>query len=195
MMLPISHTLQVTSFGGSATTSLIDWLISNNMNIGTDMTWKHMLYPPSDNLYIIPKNYKPLYIVGDPVSSVISIFRRQIPYAHGINMGSKYIMRGWKIQDYLSKGDDCFNINKQLRAWTTPQKSYKILSVKYKSIWTHSQDICDFFGVPNTVRKSFPQYRQRQSESHRFYRFENELTELYKDAIEYIDSLPSCVII
>lgn len=192
MMLTISHTIQVTSFGGSATTTLLNWLVENNQNVGIDTRWKHQLCPPRKSVYNIPENYKPLYLIGDPVSSVISIFRRKIQASHARNMRCSENLKDWTIEDYIDRNLDLFHIDKQLKNWTKPTDSYNILCVKYHSIWNHVDDILNYWNLQH-LKESFPHKKDRNNTSLNKHR--ERLSQMYKSTNEYIDSLPDCFIL
>lgn len=189
MNLPISHTIQVTSFGGTATTTILNWLIENNQNVARDQYWKHKIIPPSDSTHNLPENYKILYLVGDPVRSIISIFRRRILRAHAVNMECLTDVANWNMERYIKHNKDIFNIHKQLVNYTSAKVNYPILCVKYNSIWKHSDTICNFLNLDSVTRENFPKKTQRNM-SGQFDKYVDQLRVLHKPSIDLINNLP-----
>ncbi len=160
------HDLQLTSFGGTGTTMLYEFLESRGLNVpiaNDSGQWKHMPAPPHDRF--AKPGFRAVYLVGDPMDAVLSVFRRNYQMYHVRRMLGD--MGSWSdtitLEAYLDRGVDLFKAIDQFENWFNAPRDYPILFVKYRSLWKHLPELFAFAGLPSDRLKEFPQEKQRHS--------------------------------
>jgi hypothetical protein len=174
---------------------------------------KHTLYPP-----VYDEIEKAIFVMGDPVQSIISIFRRDMAVTHIENKGlplhptrtdnveihpqTKEIYRvhpqfvkNYTLEEYVRGGQDWFMTYEHIYNWTQRKTKYPILCVKSDVQWKYGKEIfVDFLG-----QQSVPsEYVQRDRNSTIDLVPENmkeEFTSILKDATELYNSLPEFTIL
>ena len=115
----------------------------------------------------VQKGDKVLYIFVDPYNAVLSYDRRGfLKQSHhvrniegdieGFNQGSP-----WDLSKFLSNGTDFFLLYDHFNRWYMHhEREYEIAFVKYESLSTSMDSVCEFFGLPH---KQFS-YKARNSD-------------------------------
>lgn len=175
------HTIQVTSYGGCGTTTIYDFLDRLNLDIPTEKdygTWKHIYIPPS----IVRREFKAIYIFGNPLNVILSLFRRQFQIFHLERMGIKPFERNTKaltineyvnkypylqifssLEKYIAHNYDYYRLDEHFTNWTTSKRHYPIMVVKYETLWNHLDEIFKFLGIPDSEITNFPKQHKRNS--------------------------------
>ena len=136
---------------------------------------KHTLYPPQYS-----EIDRAIFVMGDPVQSVISLFRRDMGITHIENKGlplhptrtdnvelhpeSKEIYKvhpqykkNYNLKEYVDGGLDWFMTYEHIHNWTTYPVRYPILCVKSDVQWDYGKEIfVDFLrqkSVPPNYKK------------------------------------------
>jgi len=120
---------------------------------------KHTLYPPA-----YKQIDRAIFVVGDPIDSVISIFRRNMAWTHIQNKGlplhpirtdnvelhpeSKEIYRvhpeyrlNYTLEEYVDGDIDWFMTYEHIYNWTQTTTKYPILIVKSNVQWDYASEI------------------------------------------------------
>lgn len=186
-MIDINHTLQITSFGGSGTTMLLHFLqsqgaiVSREHGFSRDQDWgiwKHLPCPPTLDQYVLPSEFRAIYLMSDPCDALISVFQRGFHMWHAHRMQSHDLWPStfrvaeypveptWGFQDFLNLGYDSFGIGRQIANWTSTaleRRRYPIMVIKYDALWDHLNDVLDFAGLSRSVAPAFPVKRMRRA--------------------------------
>lgn len=173
---------------------------------------KHTIYPPAYR-----EVEKAIFIVGDPVQSVISLFRRNLPWTHIQNKGlplhptrtdnvelhpvSKEIYRThpeykmhYNMDEYVKGEIDWFMTYEHILNWTSRKMHYPILCVKSDVQWDYAKEIfIDFLNhdrIPEGyVKKSRNSNLDLVPEKHR-----DKFIEMLQDATNLYNKLPDITI-
>ncbi|WP_309399510.1 hypothetical protein [Cerasicoccus maritimus] len=156
----------VTSFGGVATTTFIDFLrqkIVTNCPGNSDL-YKHTAQPPvSNNPY-----FRAIYIFGDPTLATISLFNRNFHQHHSqimqANFGqTSFIHEAQTLDAYLQQGDDRFNFRRHFDLWRNSDCWYPRLILRYEVLWDRLDEIANFLSIPASTFADFPPQQARGS--------------------------------
>jgi len=165
----INHTIQVTSFGGVGTTMLYRFLKSQNVNIPADhpnwRPWKHLLVPPADSE--VKDGFRVVYVFGNPMDAVLSVFRRGYQKWHIDNMREDIngpADDAWQLDDFLQESKDPFRMAQHFRTWKEANRSYPILYLKFDALWRHLPEFFAFVGLSTESLDDFPEQRERASD-------------------------------
>ena len=209
----IQHKLQVTSFGGTGTTMLIEWLNSIGASLPTDPDsgeWKHLPHPPTLEDYSIPQDFKAIYLIGDPVDSLLSVFRRGYHRWHALRMRSENRWPpsidlsdspnppSWGIGEFVALKKDCFGIIKHFENWTKSTKEsrgYPIMIIKYETLCDNLTALSSFIGLSKTQISTFPRRRARAPRSRELETGRAGLIEIYGELQKVIAAMPAHSII
>jgi len=201
--LLVRHAVQVTSFGGSATTMLYGFLERHGVDIPMtydQIPWKHQRTPPPSDR--VPPDFQALYIFSDPRDATLSIFRRGLQYLHLHRMGNARTCFGatrspesWPLEAFLQNRDDTFGMESQFHAWTTAERDYPILVLRFDALWQRLPQVFDFLGLPHNYADDFPNHRHRHSswrdlEPEKRRRF----SAIYSTLIEKVEAQPDLLI-
>ena len=183
-MIQIEHTIQVTSFGGSGSTMLLHYLKDVGVSVQQDYDhtghddfglWKHMPQPPRAPQFVLPPDFRCLYLLSNPIDALLSIFRREFHMWHAVRMESQGNWPAgwqladcpekpnWDLSDFLALKQDNFGIISHVAAWTRRDETrpYPIMLVKYEALWQRRDEVLAYLGVPPQVWDSFPPQKQR----------------------------------
>lgn len=170
----MSEVTILNSIGGCASSQLFKIINGLGIESNTDHfhqginfgRCKHTLYPPQ-----YKEIDKAIFVMGDPVQSVISLFRRDMGITHIENKGlplhptrtdnvelhpeSKEIYRvkpeykkHYNMKEYVDGGYDWFMTYEHIYNWTQLDTHYPILVVKSDVQWDYGKEIfVDFLGV------------------------------------------------
>lgn len=179
----------------------IHWLIFD-IQVGktirdTDWLWE-MFH--SVATFIAPAPKRALYIIGDPVDVVLTMFcserRKQegrFARQHSLSLEGDYksFQKDWGIRQYIAQGKELFGFKKHMENWLHAKRPYPILAVKYGDIWSHKEEILDFLQLPPDALAHFPVYRERHcSVDEQPADIQEGLTKIYSGLQEYVRSLP-----
>lgn len=192
----INHTLQVTSFGGTGTTMLYEFLEEHDGDIPSDHSnwrpWKHLPRPPGDSE--VKDGFRAVYVFGNPMNAVLSVFRRDYQRWHIRNMRedvSEPASPDWGLEEFLQESEDPFRMGKHFREWTHADRSYPILYLNFDALWEHLPEFFAFAGLPTRCLKEFPDRRERASDwTEEPTRVRKELREFYGDLWAEIQETP-----
>jgi hypothetical protein len=213
VMLQIPHTIQVTSFGGSGTTMLLEFLRREGVNVSRDYDWgiwKHLPSPPNKNQYVIPDQFRAVYLFSDPAVALASVFERRLQKWHAIRMQSESLWpqgfeinneltwSNWGMEDYLRINRDCFGLERQFVAWTTGSyrtHGYPIMLLKYEQLWENLTRLGDFVGLTQDQISRFPQKQERKTTASGSASVSDALRLLYADLRRAVAAHRDCAVI
>jgi hypothetical protein len=191
----ITHTVQVTSFGGSGTTALCQHLLQAGVDLQPgpgQWPFKHRRQPPEAGE--VPDGFRVLYLVGDPRDAVLSIFRRHFQFGHygalhGHEPDDEVRARLHDLDTFLAAGIDDFALAEHVDGWLTHPDGYPVLVVRYDALREVWPEVAAFVGLP-------PDYpclavRPRNSNSRRVPAgVRDRLDEMYGALAARIDAFP-----
>jgi hypothetical protein len=164
----VTHTLQVTSFGGAGTTAVIAYLIAAGVELQpgpAQWPFKHRRTPPTREE--VPDGFRAIYVVGDPRNAVMSIFRRGIQFGHfgalrDRNPSPAEAAELSSLESYLAGTDDPFLLADHAERWMSRPLGYPLLVVRQESLHLQWERICDFVGIDDNNPP--PPVRHRSSD-------------------------------
>jgi hypothetical protein len=191
----IDHTVQVTSFGGSGTTALCDYLLSRGVDLQTgpaQWPFKHRRFPPSASE--VPGGFRVVYIMSDPRDAIVSIFRREFQVGHYRALREQDPSpdtqgRLATLETFLEAGRDEFELADHFARWRAHDPAYPVLFVRYEQVARIWNDVQAFVGLtppqpPLRVRARRSDWRRLSPERQR------QLDALYGELARTIDRLP-----
>ncbi|MCS4122739.1 sulfotransferase domain-containing protein [Salinibacter ruber] len=163
----IDHTIQVTSFGGAGTTMLYKFLDQCCRDIPKNthdwIPWKHQQVPPADE--DVKQGFRALYLFGNPMNTVLSIFRRGYQHWHFERMNESGEGQGLQnLEEFLKHDDDPFQLADHFERWTTAKRRYPIMLLRFETLWEQQEEVFAFLGVPSGLQDEFPKRRERHSD-------------------------------
>lgn len=151
----VHHTVQVTSFGGSATTALYDHLMAAGADIPMtpgQFPFKHQRVPPANDA--VPEGFRVVYPFADPRNAVVSLFRRGYQGGHyrGMRLRTPTAEVEQTLLDldhFLEAGVDEFGLADQFDRWyARGTRAYPVLFLKYENLATAWPEVREFIGLP-----------------------------------------------
>lgn len=191
----VTHTVQVTSFGGSGTTALCEHLL----NAGVDLQpgpaqwpFKHGRQPPQADE--VPEGFRVVYLVGEPRDAVLSIFRRDFQVGHyrslhGKEPDAKVRQRLETLETFLAAGIDDFALADHVGGWLDHPAGYPVLFVRYEKLAEAWDEMATFVGL----EPGYPPLPVRARRSNRQTLgspMKEQLDALYGDLASRIEALP-----
>lgn len=152
----VRHSVQVTSYGGSGTTALLDRLAT----LGIDLPrtpggypFKHQREPSSRSE--VPAEFRVVYTHADPRDAMLSIFRRHYGAGHyaalrGHEPGAETRSRLASVEAFVEGGVDEFMLADHVDRWMRPQ-GYPVLFVRYESIERAWPRLLEFLNLPRST--------------------------------------------
>jgi hypothetical protein len=191
----ITHTLQVTSFGGSGTTALARHFVDAGLDLPASpdhWPYKHTGDPPS--AAEVPEGFRVVYVYADPRDAVLSLFRRNLQQGayrifHWQQAPPEIEQRLQSIAAYVSGGIDDFALQRHFDAWLRHPAGYPVLFLQFDSLPDTWPAVRDFVGLPST----YPclEIRPRRSPlSSVEPEIATGLTAMYRGLLDRIESLP-----
>ena len=149
----VTHTVQVTSFGGSGTTALCAHLLAAGVDLQpgpAQWPFKHRRQPPS--AHEVPEGFRVLYLVGDPRDAVLSIFRRNLQVGHygalhGRPPEPEVMQRLETLETFLAAGIDDFDLAGHVDGWLHHPAGYPVLFVRYDRLPEVWDEVNAFVGL------------------------------------------------
>ncbi|MEN0045801.1 MAG: hypothetical protein AAF806_01945 [Bacteroidota bacterium] len=156
----------LVSAGGVGTTFLMDAISKyriTNCTSNTDQ-YKHSPIPPIRFF----RSPKAIYVFGDPVLAVISLFRRSYHHVQS-KRHNKYINpelvlpKEMTIDEYADLEQDALNLQYHFNNWYTNYRIYDTLFVHYNAIHDSLEVIRHFLSLPESFIHNFPEKKMRKS--------------------------------
>lgn len=150
----VDHTVQVTSFGGSGTTALVDRLLAAGVDLQkgpAQWPFKHHRIPPAG--HEVPAGFRVVYVVGDPRDAVLSLFRRGYQFGHyealhaGRSPGPDVAADLQSLDDFLAGGVDHFELADHVERWLHHPPGYPVMVVRYDHLAESWPQIDEFVGI------------------------------------------------
>jgi hypothetical protein len=163
------------------------------------LPWKHLPEPPSDDN--VDNGFRAIYLFGDPMNAVLSVFRRDYQSWHVRNMNSRdEDWAGWDddwdLEDFLSQGYDYFHMERHFTNWTEAERDYPILLLRFDALWQRMPEVFAYLGLPSPTMEHFPERRERLSDwSSQPSHIQRRLTRMYGDLKYKVDDTPDLQII
>lgn len=152
------HTVQITSFGGSGTTSLTKAFVEAELDLPRGPgQWphKHLRRPPAADE--VPEGFRVVYPVGDPRDAVLSLFRRSYQVGHWQAMNATPGGLGdpprslRSLGDFLEAGVDEFGMADHLEGWFDHGGDYPVMFLRFDLIEDGWDELAAFVGLPATI--------------------------------------------
>jgi hypothetical protein len=191
----IDHTVQVTSFGGSGTTALCNYLLSRGVDLQkgpAQWPFKHRRTPPPADG--VPDGFRVVYIVSDPRDAIVSIFRRNYQLGHygalrGHDPDPETHRRLVSLETFLDAGHDEFELADHVARWRAHDPGYPVLFLRYEYVAEVWDDLLAFVGLqppqpPLRLRARRSNWRTLPRERRR------QLDVLYGELARTIEELP-----
>lgn len=127
--------------------------------------YKHCPVPPLFG----SKQLKVIYVVGNPILAVVSLFRRgyqsgQVGKLQYSRIVRKLPEESLSLKDYAARGRDLFRFQEHFEAWTKEFVFYPTLIVKYEAIHESLPQISEFLNLPSEFISEFPPLKERGSD-------------------------------
>ncbi len=160
--------LLVCSYGGVGTTFLIDFLSQYKICNDRDDKdgFKHLEKPPPTR----NNNLRAIYIFGNPIDAVYSLFRRQFHHEQSYKLLEQYrdlkpVPLEMSLDTYAAEGIDKFQFENHFLNWSERYSQYPVLFIRYEKIWDHLDELLEFAGIPIEEKRLFPEKKERKSEA------------------------------
>lgn len=166
----------VCSYGGVGTTMLINFLSQyKKCNDCWDRDrLKHTDHPSVSR----NKNLRVIYVVGSPLDTVVSVFRRGIQENHSRKLLINHkdirpLGPNMTLSEYAIQGTDRFRFEDHFNNWRHKYYQHTVMFVKYEKLWDNLPTIFTFLGVQKEEVARFPAKRKKVFLLSRFTRYHN----------------------
>jgi hypothetical protein len=128
------------------------------------MPWKHMRKPPRSS--VVNNGFRAVYLYGDPVQSLLSVFRRGYQGWLIDRLGgcAKEFDDKWSIKKFAEQEKDLFRLDEHIKGWRNAERAYPIMFVRYEKMWERLPELLCFLGIDSSKANKFPAKRERESE-------------------------------
>ena len=120
----------IVSYGGVGCTALMKvlgrYIRVNNLDDKDGL--KHKNSPELD-IYQKGKIKRVIYVYNNPMNAVLSLYRRHFHRAQYRKLTGKKAPPNFKLQDYISSGEDLFQMKSHFHNWTKGSQKFPILLV------------------------------------------------------------------
>ena len=151
----VHHTVQVTSFGGSGTTALHEYLLGAGIDVPAtpgSFPFKHQRVPPAPNE--VPASFRVVYPYGDPRNAVVSVFRRG--YQGGHYRGMRLRKPTPEVENHLTTLErfldtriDEFALENHFERWySRAARPYPVMFLRFEELPEIWPAVRDFVGLP-----------------------------------------------
>lgn len=195
-VLPSGIEVLVASAGGVGTTMLLRHIGRfRKTNHPSDHDGlKHIPIPPTD----VGATAKYIYVFGDPIDSVISLFRRNYQSQQSRKLqrfqASKSIIgSGTTLHSYAKQRVNRLPIKLHFQNWHSFYIAGPTLFVRYETMHDNVEAIASFVGLPGSFVDDFPVNQPRQSSFNDLPTdVRNGLLAMYGDFRSTLNKLPDC---
>ncbi|WLQ13829.1 hypothetical protein O5O45_29335 [Hahella aquimaris] len=173
------------SMGGVGSTAL-----ARHIGSISDKTIREHAYTPA--VYDDEVDIRLGYMFGNPYDAVLSLFRRnyQDMHAKAMNVNSPTparSLRGMTLEEYLERGVDEFNIERQFDNWVSNlSPKHPTILIKYESLGSTIDKVLEFF----QCEEPFELKRRNSSWVDQPSRIIEGLQLIYGDVAAKIDAMP-----
>lgn len=166
-ILPGNIEVLVTSFGGVGTTFLTRFVSrykTTNHSGDADLL-KHLAVPPCS----FNSGVRFVYVYGDPIMAVVSLFRRNYQYVHSGKLQSYQklvvspIPKEMSLEQYALSGRDQFLFESHFDNWYRRYLLHPTVFIRYEKLWDNLEPLFDFLGIPASAISAFPEKKERES--------------------------------
>ena len=164
---PINMQVIVVSFGGVGTTFFMQHL--SRFKRINEIRDKDRLKHIQESLITVNPDIRYVYIFGDPILSVISLFKRgmQYPQSHKLQRDSNIklgaIPESMSLSEYALIRIDRFLFRGHFYGWYKNRRKRRIAFVRYENMWDNIPKLADFLEVPAAFENDFPAKTARTS--------------------------------
>jgi len=150
----VRHAVQITSFGGSGTTAMIEHLQALGVAVPDtpgSFPFKHQRVPPGPSA--VPPGFRVVYLFGDPRNAVVSVFRRGFQGGHYRGMRlrrppAEVEEHLTDLEHFLAHGVDEFEIRDHFDRWHEREpRPYPVLFVRFDDLGAEWPAVRDFVGL------------------------------------------------
>jgi len=199
LIVPKEIEVLISSTGGVGTTFLIKHINKYKLtnHIGDNDKLKHIIFPPVS----YNKNIKYIFIFGNPIDSVISLFKRNLYHNHSsklVQFNNKFnaISQNTTLEEYARGGIDRFLFAEQFNNWLELSKFYPTLFLKYEKIWDNLDILYEFLEIPLEELSKFPEKKKRKSDFSSLNKeTQKGLKNIYGEYERYIEYFDDCLIV
>ena len=198
-IIPKDIEVVVGSYGGVGTTFFLDFIskFKKTNHPQDDDKIKHLTVPPVS----FNKNVRFVYIYGNPVEAVPSLFGRGMA-----NFQSKKLQRDQEIinepisldttlEEYALARVDKFLFRRHFYNWYRDCLMHPTLFIRYEKIWDHKEEIFKFLDLPMSEIGNFPEKKQRRSRLADLPDPVHEgLVDMYGSFSDELDEIGECVL-
>jgi len=166
-ILPENIEVLITSFGGVGTTFINRFVaqFKSTNHYGDADLLKHLSIPPCS----FNPRVRFVYVTGDPILAVISLFRRNYQYVHSEKLQSQQrlvispIPREMTLDEYARIGRDRFMFESHFENWYRRYSLHPTAFVRYERLWDNLEPLFDFLGLSTSALNDFPIKKERES--------------------------------
>ena len=188
----------VTSYGGSGTSALLEFLNKHHAHINTNHPFnkdacKHSLSAVAN----LKPSGRVLYLFSDPKLAILSVYRRDMLPVHDLSMRVNFkwipcpIKTTMDLKTYLAKGKDPCTFERYFDAWLNLRLPQPILFMRYETLWDNLEVLFDFLGLPPAVKNDFPKFSGRLTSVEDFpLGVQTQIDSIYEDFSKRISTLP-----
>lgn len=136
----------VSSFGGVGTSPFLSWLSPKmDVNCPRDSDGlKHVVDPR----VIKEQAQKFIFIYGDPVGALISLYSRKFIRPQFVKLTGQD--NKVSIEEYAESGEDLIGYERQFDSWINFSEK-PVLFLRYPHFWENEDKILSFLGFPQSV--------------------------------------------
>lgn len=171
----------VVSYGGVGTTFLIEFFDRyRSVNDAYDRDGlKHL---PVQPMALNPE-MKVVYVFGDPVEAVTSLFRRGFHSTQSLKLSNRLfphrpVAHTTSLEEYAHQLRDDMMLHSHFSEWLANAMQYPTLFVRYDDIWNSLPSILNFLDIPQDQASHFPVRKSRSS----------SLSKIDSDALRCLDA-------
>lgn len=187
----------VCSWGGAGSTMLCEFLqkhLAINSSCDED-SLKHLPLPPVS----LNRNLKCVFVVCDPVETVVSLFRRGFHQLQSRKLRRHTVVGNAMSPDctlgeYAERGEEMFGFEGVLENYYSRHILYPTLFLNYSSIWSELGRVQKFLGLTKEQMSQFPEQVERKSKRERLDEVSERMNSIYAGLNERLEAMgPACI--